>query len=91
LKNIGGQRLDCAHLPPAYGNMIAMMKDAKGFEEWENQLIASEPVDYLSNLRTIDEMVELARGLGVWPASDPLEGIEVDLKVARVINGLRPH
>ena len=63
-----------------------MIKDAKYFEEWENQLIAAEPPDYQRNLRIFEAMLEEARLLGVWPPRDPLEGIEVDIRIARILN-----
>jgi hypothetical protein len=31
-------------------------------------------------------MLELARALHAWPPADPLEGLEVDLQLARAIN-----
>ncbi len=66
-----------------------MIKDAKYFEQWENQLIASEPPDYKKNLEIYEAMIEHARLLGAWPPADPLEGLEVDVKIARVVNAIR--
>jgi hypothetical protein len=34
-------------------------------------------------------MLVEAIALGVWPPSDPLEGIDVDVRVARAIHVLR--
>lgn len=67
-----------------------MIKDSKYLAEWEKNLIASEPADYEANLRIFEAMVEHARRLGKWPPQDPLEGLEVDIKVAKVVNALRP-
>ena len=66
-----------------------MIKDAKYFEQWENQLIASEPPDYEKNLKLYEAMIEHARLLGAWPPADPLEGLEIDVKIARVVNAIR--
>jgi len=65
-----------------------LIKDAKYFEEWERTFIASEPPDYERNLKWFESMIEHARALGAWPPSDPLEGIEVKIKVARIVNGI---
>ena len=66
-----------------------MIKDAKYFERWERELSASEPSDYLANLKILEHMVDHARKIGAWPPPDPLQGIEVDIEIARVVNALR--
>ena len=66
-----------------------MIKDAEYFARWEREFSAREKPDYEKNLRIFEAMIEHARRLGVWPPADPLEGIEVDIKLAKVINALR--
>ena len=68
-----------------------MIKYGPEFEKWENELIASEPVDYLQNFRMLDEMVELARHLGVWPPADPREDAENRITLARALHDHRSH
>jgi len=55
-------------------------------EAFENELAAREPTDYARNLEVFEALMQEARRLGVWPPSDPLEGIEVDLRLARILN-----
>jgi hypothetical protein len=52
-----------------------------------------ERPDPVQNLRIVEAMLEEGRKLGVFPLKDPLDGIETDLKIARVINFVRedPH
>jgi hypothetical protein len=65
-----------------------MIKDPAGWQAWEDELIRSEPADYQRNLRIFEAMYEHARGLGVFPPKDPLEGIEFKIKFARDLNAL---
>ena len=60
-----------------------MIKDEKFLRRWEDEFIRSSPPDYESAVRLMDSMLEEARRLGVWPPSDPMEGIEIKIKIAR--------
>lgn len=62
-----------------------MIKNRKMLEEFEKQLAKREKVNIKRNFQIIDKMVEYARSLGLWPPEDPLEGIEKDIKVAKVL------
>jgi len=66
-----------------------MIKDKKAFEEWEREWEKSQRVNLRKNLALVDEMAELARKLKALPPKDPLEEIEVDIKIAKVINALK--
>jgi len=57
---------------------------------FEDDLARRTPPNHLENLRLVEAMLEEARQLGVWPPADPLEGIEVDIWVARVLHVRRP-
>lgn len=51
----------------------------------KTQLRNSQP-DYFRNLQLFEALYHEARALGVFPLKDPLEGIENDIKLARVLN-----
>ena len=59
-----------------------MIRDWKAWEEFEQRLIASEPVDYRRNFRLADGLYELGRKLGRLPLADPLEGLEHDVQLS---------
>ncbi len=59
-------------------------------EAFERELIRSTPIDYERNLRIMEGLLEFARMVGAIPPKDPLEGIDVDIRWARAINGRRP-
>ncbi len=65
-----------------------MIRDRKKWEEFERELIRREPPDLEKNLHLADAMYEEARRLGVFPPADPLEGIDVIIHVARMVNSV---
>ena len=66
-----------------------MITNTKIVQDFEDELLRREPVDYERNLRIAEALYEEARLLGVFPSKDPLEGIEVKIRIARALNGVR--
>jgi hypothetical protein len=58
------------------------------FAKFKDDLIRREKVDIQRNFRIIDALYEEAVALGIFPLEDPLEGIEVDIRIARVVNSV---
>ncbi len=65
-----------------------MIKGKDFWLDWEATTILSQPPDYYQNLRLLEGMYEHARNLGVYPPTDPLEGLESIIRVAIVLNTL---
>jgi hypothetical protein len=65
-----------------------MIRDAAFWEKWEAQTLLSQPADFHQNLRLMEAMYEHARGLGVFPPANPLEGLETDISLAKALNAL---
>jgi len=63
-----------------------MIRDRAFWNEWEDRYVSSQPADFHANLRLVEAMYEHARALGIFPLADPLEGLETDIHVARVLN-----
>ncbi len=63
-----------------------MIKDTALWESWEREWLRSQPVDFARNLALLDAMYEHARLLGAFPPADPLEGIDVKIRMARILN-----
>ena len=55
-------------------------------QAFEHNLSRQTPADYLANLRIVEALYEEARLLKVWPPTDPLAGIETDIRLARALN-----
>jgi len=65
-----------------------MIKNNKLLEQFERDLKKREKADYHQNLKIFEGMYKAAVYLKAIPAKDPLEGIQVDIKIARVINSV---
>ena len=65
-----------------------MITNHRMIEEFENALVRTQPVSHEENIRIFEALLAHARFLGVLPCKDPLEGLEVDIEVARVLNAL---
>jgi hypothetical protein len=62
-----------------------MMK-AKEFQEFELALMRREKVDVKRNFKIVEALYKEAVALGVIPFKNPLDGLDVDLRIAKVIN-----
>lgn len=67
-----------------------MITNPQRIRALDRELLLREQRTYAQNLAIFEAMVEHARALGVWPPEDPLEGLEVDIEIARVVNVLKP-
>ncbi|MBN1625036.1 MAG: hypothetical protein JW944_00815 [Deltaproteobacteria bacterium] len=63
-----------------------MIKDSNILFQFEQEEIKREPPDYRSALRIFEGMWLEGKAMGVLPLKNPLEGIEVDIRVARMLN-----
>ncbi len=55
-------------------------------EQFERSRGARGPEGYRENFRIVEGLYEEAKALGVFPLADPLDGIEVDLRLAKALN-----
>lgn len=53
---------------------------------FEKEQMRQEPPDYFRNLRVFEALFQEALLLGALPLRDPLEGIDVDIRLAQVID-----
>jgi len=56
------------------------------FEIFERELVKWEKPDFYENLRIYEALYKEAVELSVLPLKNPLEDIEIDFKVARIVN-----
>ena len=63
-----------------------MIKDVEYLAAFEREYTASQPNDLEKNLELFEAMWQEAKALGVIPLKDPLEGIEVDIRIAKILN-----
>ena len=58
----------------------------RGLLEFELDFLRREKVDRVRNFHILEALYNEAVTLGILPLKNPLDGIEVDLKIAKVIN-----
>ncbi|MEK6528412.1 MAG: hypothetical protein AABZ36_06005 [Nitrospirota bacterium] len=63
-----------------------MVKNTKIIEEFEREEIKKEKSDYLKSLRIFEALWNEGKSLGVLPLKNPLEDIETDIRIARILN-----
>lgn len=63
-----------------------MIKNSQILEEFNKAELKNEKKDYFHSLKIFEEMWQEGILLGVLPLKNPLEGIEVDIKIARILN-----
>jgi hypothetical protein len=67
-----------------------MVRDVDTLRRFEEDLLRREPQrSFRESLRIYEAMWKEAVALGVLPLADPLEGIEADIELARVLNCLK--
>ena len=66
-----------------------MIKNPDILERFEREVIKKEKLPFEHALAIFEAMWKEGVNLGVLPPKDPLEGIEVDIKIARIINCLK--
>ena len=71
-----------------------MITNSSILHAFERDLIRQEPADYRHALRIFEALYCEARALGVIPLRDALDGIDVDIRLAGVLNArgvVPPH
>ena len=63
-----------------------MIKKTKRLQQFEKEFVQKNSLSHLQALKLLDGMWEMGMALGVLPPDDPWEGIEVDIRVARIVN-----
>jgi hypothetical protein len=69
------------------GEMGKMIKNI-GLKKFEMEWLRKEKVDVMRNFRIIEALYKEAVALGTIPLKTPLDGLDVDIKIARVINSV---
>jgi hypothetical protein len=65
-----------------------MLKNAHMMEEFEREWIRRRRPSLRENLKIVEMLLREALQISRFPR-DPLDGIEIDIKVARAVNGVR--
>lgn len=60
----------------------------KEFRKFERELLKKEKVDIMRNFKILEALYQEAVSLGIIPLKNLLDGLEVDIKIAKVINSV---
>lgn len=64
-----------------------MKKDYTVLKKLNDDLsLKSGPMEYTEAIKLFTEMWKEAVSLGIMPPDDPMEGIETDIRMARILN-----
>jgi hypothetical protein len=63
-----------------------MIKNVHRIEDLEKEFISKDKLSYKQSLRIFESLWQEGLNLGILPPKDPLEGIEVDLRIANILN-----
>lgn len=64
-----------------------MIKNSEMLRRFEDEFARKEgPLPFSQAARIFEAMWKEGERMGVLPAGDPLEGIEVDIRIARILN-----
>jgi hypothetical protein len=63
-----------------------MIRDTKILKKFEDGLLRKEHLSYDRAMSIFEALWNEAASLGVLPLKDPMEGIEVKIKLAKVLN-----
>lgn len=65
-----------------------MIKNYKKWRNFENNLIRKEKVNIIKNFKIIDALYREAISLKKLPPKNPLEGLNIKIRIAMVINSV---
>jgi hypothetical protein len=65
-----------------------VIKNKEYLEAFENRLAAEEKADFFKNLKIYEALWRQALTLGIFPLKDPYDGVEDDIRLARILSRL---
>ena len=70
-----------------------MIRDHKKLLKFEQRIKKSEKINIKQNFALLEAMYKEALALKILPLKDPLEGLEVKIKIAKAVNSVpaTPH
>lgn len=66
-----------------------MIKDPEYLKKFEDEQTANDDMTLEQKLKLLNSIYKYAVKLGTLPPDDLLEGLDTDIKVAKIINGIR--
>ena len=67
---------------------MKIIADYQAFQQFEKLLMRKEKVDIKKNFQIVNALYREALKFGIIPLKNPLDGLETDIKIAKVINSV---
>lgn len=77
------------HIKWEYRKEKNLIRNEQIIEEFEKDLIKNDKIKFEKKLKLYEELLKYAKKIGKFPSKNLLEGIEYDIKYARIINGFK--
>jgi hypothetical protein len=58
------------------------------FQKFEIEILRNEKLDVKKKFKIVEALYNEAVALGALPLENPLEGLEVDIRIAKVVNSV---
>jgi hypothetical protein len=58
------------------------------FQKFEIEILRNEKLAVKKKFKIVEALYDEAVALGTLPLEDPLEGLEVDIRIAKVVNSV---
>ncbi len=65
-----------------------MIINCRKIRDFEKKLLKKEKINIKRNFMIVDALYKEAVTLGALPLKDPLEGIDIDIKIAWAVNNV---
>jgi hypothetical protein len=63
-----------------------MIRNPEMILNFEDAQVRQDPADYHANLQIFEALWKHAVDLGILPSRDPLDGLEIDVRLAEALN-----
>ncbi|MCL4377605.1 MAG: hypothetical protein M1409_04370 [Actinobacteria bacterium] len=63
-----------------------MIKDVELLKKFENDFLKNTPISYIDALKIFEALWHEAETLKVLPGEDIMEGIDIKIKIAKILN-----
>ncbi len=65
-----------------------MIKKSPELIQFEKDFLKKERIDIKRNFKIFESMYREAVALGIMPSKDEIEGLDIDIKIAKVVNSV---
>jgi len=65
-----------------------MVKNSPRLKAFEDDYTRRNKPDIRRNLKLLDKLYKEAKALSAFPLKEPLSGLDIDIKIAKVINSV---